>query len=36
MRYSLRQVECFSAYLKTLHFGKAALKVNMTQPAFSR
>ena len=36
MRYSLRQVECFSALAKSLHFGRAAQQVHMTQPAFSR
>ena len=36
IRYSLRQVECFRALAKTLHFGRAAQQVHMTQPAFSR
>ena len=36
MRYNLRQVQCFISLAESLHFGKAASKVNMTQPAFSR
>lgn len=36
MRYNLRQIECFAALAETRHFGNAANKLNMTQPAFSR
>lgn len=33
---NLRQIQCFIALTETLHFGRAAEKVHMTQPAFSR
>lgn len=36
MRYTLRQLECFSALAEKLHFGLAAQKINITQPALSR
>ena len=35
-RWTLRQIECFAALAETLHFGRAAEKMHMTQPAFSR
>ena len=35
-RWTLRQIECFVALAETLHFGRAADKMHMTQPAFSR
>lgn len=36
MRYTLRQIECFIALSGELHFGRAAEKANITQPALSR
>lgn len=35
-RWTLRQIQCFMALASTLHFGRAAEKMHMTQPAFSR
>ena len=35
-RWTIRQIECFVALAETLHFGRAAAKLHMTQPAFSR
>ena len=35
-RWNLRQIQCFIALADTLHFGHAAEKMHMTQPAFSR
>ena len=36
MRWNLRQIQCFVALAEALHFGHAAEKMNMTQPALSR
>ncbi len=36
MRFNLRQMQCFAALAELLHFSRAAERVNMTQPAFSR
>lgn len=36
MRYTLRQMQCFAALADLLHFSRAADRMNMTQPAFSR
>lgn len=36
MRYTLRQMQCFAALADLLHFTRAAERMNMTQPAFSR
>ena len=35
-RWNLRQIQCFVALAEALHFGHAAEKMNMTQPALSR
>lgn len=36
MRYTLRQIQCFMALSQELHFGHAASRANITQPALSR
>lgn len=36
MRYTLRQMQSFAALADLLHFSRAAERMNMTQPAFSR
>ena len=35
-RWNLRQIQCFVALADMLHFGRAAERMHMTQPAFSR